>query len=182
MNNLSRLLATLLISATSWTALADSVPIETISPDSESSQVIPPQIEEETTAPSKASLQPAVPKLVIRWECKECSINEKVAPLIEKNYADEAVKNGYVVSETETADIVITDYRQRQPGVRVMFGVLAGRDRLGVRILYREQERTASDYSANAWFGMNSLCESVAKQSYEKVISIIQSEQPPVIQ
>lgn len=117
-----------------------------------------------------------VPKLAIRWGCQECPVNEKVAPLIEKAYADEAAKGGYAVSDAETAEMVITDFRQRPPGVRAVFGVFAGKDRLGVRIVYRDKERNAEDYSANAWFGMNSLCESVAKQSYEQVLSIMQSE------
>lgn len=123
-----------------------------------------------------------VPKLAIRWECQDCSVNEKVAPLIETAYAEEAARNGYVVSYSETAEMVITEYRQRPPGARVMFGIFAGKDKLGVRITYREKERNAEDYSANAWFGMNSLCESVGKQSYQQVLSIIQAEQPTRIE
>lgn len=120
-----------------------------------------------------------VPKLAIRWDCKEeCTVNEKVAPLIEKSYTDAALKHGYSVSDSETAEMVITDYRQRPPGARVMLGFLAGKDRLGVRIVYHAQERKAEDYYANSWLGMNSLCESVAQKSYAEIIAIVKAEQP----
>ena len=105
-------------------------------------------------------------------------MNEKVAPLIEKSYADEALKHGYSVSDSETAEMVVTDYHQRPPGARVMLGFLAGKDRLGVRIVYHAQERKAEDYYANSWFGMNSLCESVAKKSYAEIVAIVKAEQP----
>jgi hypothetical protein len=131
-----------------------------------------------STSQVKPSIRPQVPKLAIRWDCKEaCTMNEKVAPLIEQSYADAAMKQGYGISESETAEMVITDYHQRPPGARVMLGFLAGRDRLGVRIVYHAQERKAEDYYANSWLGMNSLCESVAQKSYSEIIAIVKAEQ-----
>lgn len=113
-----------------------------------------------------------VPALSVRWACGDCEINEKAALLLVKSYMDEATANGYTVSDKEVAEVEITDYRQRPPGVRVMFGVMAGKDRLGATINYRGKVATASDYSANAWYGMNSLCEAVAKQSYARIVEI----------
>ena len=125
----------------------------------------------ETAAASKAHQQalPTVPKLSITWACGDCEKNEKVPPLIEAAYAAEAKKNAMAVSETDVAEVTITDIRQRPPGIRVAFGIFAGKDRLGLRIRYKGQEYTVSDYSANVAQGLNHLCESVGKQALESI-------------
>ena len=164
-----------IVGTASPAVFAQTPPDASPPPASESPQPAEPRKEAPDPAASKPVNRKEVPKLAIRWDCKDCAINEKVAPLIEKSYADEAAKNGYAVSDVETAQVVITDFRQRPPGARVMFGFMAGRDRLAVRIVYRDKEKTAEDYSANAWLGMNSLCESVGKQSYEQLLSIVQA-------
>lgn len=116
-----------------------------------------------------------VPQLKIRWSCEPCELNAKVPPLIEQSYAEEAARQGYTISENETAEIVLTDYRQRPPGARVSLGVFAGKDRLGGHVSFRGQKRGVSDYSANILHGMNSLAEAVGKQSCTHVLAILQA-------
>jgi len=120
-----------------------------------------------TSEPSEATK--AVPRLNIAWNCGGCTQNDKVIPLIEQAYSNEAAKNGKVISETETAEVAIVSYRQRNPGARVMLGIMAGKDTLGLKITYNGSELSVSDYSANAMQGMNYLCESVAKQAFKKI-------------
>ena len=120
-------------------------------------------------APEPAQTLPAVPKLNITWDCGDCEHNDKVVPLIEQAYAAEAKKNSFAVSETDVAEVAITDIRQRPPGVRVMLGFMAGKDRLGLRIRYLGQEYTVSDTSANAVMGLNHLSESVGKRTYAEL-------------
>lgn len=135
-----------------------------------------PALAQETTEPAPAApvdMAPApsktVPKLAIAWDCGECVHNDKVIPLIEAAYAAEAAKNGAAVSETETAEAAITDIRQRPPGVRVMFGIMSGKDRLGLRIRHAGKEYAVSETSANAVMGLNHLSESVGKKAYAEL-------------
>ena len=116
-------------------------------------------------AQETAAAANTVPKLNIVWDCGKCEVNEKVIPLIEDFYRAEAAKRGLTVSDTETVDAKIHDFRQRPPGVRVMAGIMAGKDRLGLTLNYKSEEIVVKDYSANAMQGMNALCESVAKQA-----------------
>lgn len=131
------------------------------------------------TAPAPAAVPATVlgerqlPKIVVRWECGNCTVNEKVAPLLETAWAAGAAENGFTVSEAESADVVITSYRQRPPGLRVMFGVFAGKDQLGVRVSYRGKDFSVEDYYANAMRGMNGLCDSVGKESAKKMITLL---------
>lgn len=110
-----------------------------------------------------------VPRLNIVWSCDGCVRNEKVIPLIQQAYREEAAKQGRTISDVETADVFIDDYNQRDPNKRAWFGVLAGKDVLGVKIRFRGQMFEARDYSANAWFGMNSLCETVGERTYKQI-------------
>jgi hypothetical protein len=119
--------------------------------------------------PAAAPAANTMPKLNVTWDCGECTVNEKVIPLLEEFYRAEAVKNGKTVSDTEIVDARIHDYRQRNPGARVMLGIMAGKDRLGLKISYNGEELVATDYSANAVQGMNALCESVAKKAYKQI-------------
>jgi len=134
-------------------------------PVKSSSEISTPAVES-----PKSDLSNTVPKLNITWECTDCTKNEKIIPLIEKNYSEEAMKNGKTVSETDIADIAITDFRQRPPGVRVMFGIMAGKDRLALRIRYKGAEFKVDDYSANAITGMNLICSSLAKKIYTELV------------
>jgi hypothetical protein len=120
----------------------------------------------EAPAPASASTAPAVPKLKITWDCGACAQNDKVIALIEQSYADEAKANGMALSEADSAEVTIVEFRQRPPGARVMLGVFAGKDILGLRIRYQGKEYLVDDYFANAFSGMNALCESVAKKAY----------------
>ena len=110
-----------------------------------------------------------VPKLNITWDCGACKVNEKVIPLVEEAYRAEAAKRGRTVSATESVDARIHDFRQRNPGNRVMFGVMAGKDRLGLKISYKGEDIAVSDYSANAVEGMNALCESVGQNAFKQL-------------
>lgn len=111
-----------------------------------------------------------LPKITVRWDCGSCTQNDKVAPLIISDYEDAAAQKGFTVSNAETAELVITEYRQRPPGVRVMFGVFAGKDKLATKVVFRDKEYRADDYSANAFAGMNSLCASVAKTTASQIV------------
>jgi hypothetical protein len=127
-------------------------------------------------APVAAATKGQLPKLVIKWQCKEaCTANDKVPPLIEQAYAKAVAGGGYTLSDSETAEVTIVDFRQRPPGVRLGLGFLAGKDRLGVSISYRGKEMTASDYSASTVQGMNSLSESVGKKSYQELVALVTS-------
>ena len=130
----------------------------------------------EASASAPATAKASLPRLSIKWECKQdCTPNDKVPPLIEQAYRHAAERNGYTVSDSEVAEVSIVDYRQRPPGVRVAFGLFAGKDRLGVRIHYRGKEASAEDTSANTIQGMNSLSEAVGKRSYEQIAAIARS-------
>ena len=133
----------------------------------------------EPAAPAKASKALAaneLPKLVLRWDCGGCEHNEKVFPLIEQTYASDAAAAGFTVSESETADVVITAYRQRPPAARVMLGFMAGRDTLKTRVSFRGKDSVAGDYSANAFQGMNALCAAVAKKAMSQILSGMQPQ------
>ena len=119
--------------------------------------------------PGQADKSPSVPKLNIVWDCGECEHNDKVPPLIEQAYAAQAHENSFTVSETDVAEVAITDIRQRPPGVRVMFGFMAGKDRISLRIRHNGAELSVSDTSANAVMGLNHLSESVGTQAFEQL-------------
>ena len=121
-------------------------------------------VAETSSAPLDSAL--ILPKLNITWDCGDCEHNDKVLPLIEQAYVAEAKKHSLAISETEIAEVAITDIRQRPPGVRIMFGIMAGKDRLGVRIRYLDQEHMVSHTSANAIMGLNHLSESVGQKTY----------------
>ena len=114
-----------------------------------------------------------LPRLSVRWDCGACEQNPKVGPLIEQNYEMQATSKGYSVAAVESAEVVIKEYRQRPPAARVMLGIFAGKDKLATTLSFRGKEYVASDYSANVFQGMNSLCESVAKQALSQVLSAI---------
>ncbi len=121
------------------------------------------------TAPAAAATAGKVPRLNIHWDCGDCVQNEKVPPLLEQGYADAAKENNQTVATDDVADVSIVDIRQRSPGVRVMFGIMAGKDRLGIKIKYKGKEFEAHDSSANSMQGMNKLCGSVAQQAYKQL-------------
>ena len=132
--------------------------------------------EAKPVAASKAGLSDRqLPRVVLRWDCGDCEPNEKVFPQIEKAYASNAAAKGYTVSDTETAEIVVVKYRQRPPGVRVMFGFMAGKDILETRVTFRGADFLAGDYSANSFHGMDSLCDTVAQMTFDKLLASLQS-------
>lgn len=132
----------------------------------------------QNTAPTTSAViaDHELPKLTVSWDCGVCEHNEKVPPLIEKEYADYAAAHGYAVSESETADMVIDEYHQRPPAARAMLGAFAGKDRLTTHVTFRGNKFVAKDYNANAWFGMNDLCRSIAQKSAEKMGEILRGK------
>ena len=106
-----------------------------------------------------------VPRLDVKWDCV-CTHNNKVPEVLAQAYANAAAEQGYTVSQTEVASVTITDFRQRPPAVRVMFGIFAGKDRLRTRTSFRNKQFETSDYSVNAWVGMNGVSSTVAKQMF----------------
>lgn len=135
------------------------------------------------TQPAPASTEPAaavaasaapaaaskMPRLEIKWGCGECTVNEKVIPLLEESYFKQVTDEGKSLAHDDVAEVVISEFKQRPPGMRVMFGAFAGKDILGVQIKYKGKDYAVEDYMANAWQGMNALCESVAQLSYKKL-------------
>lgn len=128
---------------------------------------------EPAARPASASDAKVLPRLSVRWDCGDCEQNPKVGPLIEQSYETQATSKGFTVAPAESAEIVIKEYRQRPPAARVMLGIFAGKDKLATKLSFRGKEYVASDYSANAFQGMNSLCESVAKQALSQLLSAI---------
>lgn len=128
------------------------------------------------SAAQAGRLEPGkVPRLAIRWACGGCTANDKVAPLIEAAYAQAAALVGQTVSDAEVAEVIIDDFRQRPPPVRVAFGFLAGMDRLGISITYRGKVLRAHDYSANTLYGMNALCESIGMQAHQLIGTVLKA-------
>jgi len=119
--------------------------------------------------PARALAYNTVPRLNIVWDCGDCAHNDKVIPLILESYREAAAKQGRTVSDAETADVWIVDFRQRNPGVRSMFGIFSGKDRLRLKVRFRREILEVSDSAAGAWFGMNSVCEGVAKKTLKQI-------------
>lgn len=161
--------------AYSQTDAAQSDPPVKVEPQPDQpSESTPVKSSSEISTPAVESPKPelvnTVPKLNITWECSDCTKNDKIIPLLENNYTEEAIRNGKTVSESDTADIAIIDFRQRPPGVRVMFGIMAGKDRLALRIRHKGKESKVDDYSANAITGMNAICSSLSKKIYTELL------------
>ncbi|HEX5056764.1 MAG TPA: hypothetical protein VFX02_09725 [Gammaproteobacteria bacterium] len=110
-----------------------------------------------------------VPKLNIVWGCGECVHNEKVIPLLERAYERQAATRNQSVSATDIAEVQIVEFNQRSPGLRVVFGPLSGKDRLGLKINHKGKEYVVRNFSANGRRGMNFLCEFIAKEAYWKL-------------
>ena len=167
------------------TTLTTAIMVSTFVPTLASAQEI-----SETNAPATAAAQaeststpPApvtgsstgkvVPNIAVRWDCGSCEENAKVAPLIEKTYQAEALAKGHTVSTTETVQVAIKEYRQRHPAARSLFGAFSGKDKLATKLSFRGKDYNAEDYSANAFQGMNSLCESVARQTLAQLLTAL---------
>jgi hypothetical protein len=122
-----------------------------------------------SAAPTGTLPPETVPALNIVWNCDGCEKNAKIIPLLLQAYREEASKKGLTVSNAETADVFIVDFRQRDPNKRAWLGIMAGKDILGVKIRFRGQILEASDYFAGAWFGMNRLCETVGEKTFKQI-------------
>jgi hypothetical protein len=110
----------------------------------------------------------SVPRLNIVWDCGNCKQNDKVIPLLQQAYRDAAADKGLTIS-AETAEVRIVDFRQRNPGLRAMLGIMSGKDRLGLKIRFRREVLEVKDFSANAVMGMNHVCETVAKKALKEI-------------
>lgn len=122
-----------------------------------------------TTATTTANAEPTantVPALDITWNCGKCEQNPKIVPLIIERYTAEAQEAGYSVSSSETAKAEIVDFRQRNPGLRIAFGVMGGKDRLQLRLMRDGGAIDIGDSSANIIQGQNALCADVARQLF----------------
>ncbi len=167
--NLNALAAAILISTLAPTlAIAQEAPASNAQATSASQA-------EPSTSPSAASTgnsaSKVVPNITVRWDCGNCEENAKVAPLIEKTYQAEALAKGHTVSATETVQVSIKEYHQRHPAARSLFVAFSGKDKLATKLSFRGKDYSAEDYSANAFQGMNSLCESIARQTLAQVIT-----------
>ena len=108
----------------------------------------------------------------LRTRCGECTVNDKVIPLILEAYRLEAAKRKKAVSESHVINARISDFRQRPPGVRVAVGIFAGKERLALMLKVDDKEYEVKDYSANAMQGMNHLCESVGQRAFKQVATV----------
>lgn len=123
------------------------------------------------TQPQRAAAK-TVPALQIVWNCGKCEQNPKIVPLIQERYAMEANEAGYTVSSDARIAAEIVDFRQRNPGMRIMFGVMSGKDRLQLKLIHNGVEHTVGDSSANIIQGQNALCADVAQQIYKLVTRV----------
>lgn len=135
---------------------------------------VPAQAGAEQASPASATTGTAtaepstntVPALDITWNCGKCEQNPKIVPLIIERYTAEAREAGYSVSSSETAKAEIVDFRQRNPGLRIAFGVMGGKDRLQLRLMREGGAIDIGDSSANIIQGQNALCADVARQLF----------------
>jgi hypothetical protein len=109
-----------------------------------------------------------VPTLAIVWNCGECTKNPKAAPLIVATYEKAAKARGFSVSSAETATMTITHFRQRSPGVRVMFGILAGHDAVSTQIVAGDKTFTVNEVS-RGWGGIDSVLTKVGTNAFTSV-------------
>ena len=148
-------------------AAQDAPPAPEAAPQAASAEVTAPP------ADTAGPLPPdTVPSLNIVWDCGECTVNDKVIPLILEAYRLEAAKRKKAVSESHVINARISDFRQRPPGVRVAVGIFAGKDRLALMLKVDDKEYEVKDYSANAMQGMNHLCESVGQRAFKQVATV----------
>lgn len=156
--SLRPLLATLLLLCAGSVFAQDTAPAQ-----------VGPEQANATTATTTTAAEPAantVPALDITWNCGKCEQNPKIVPLIIERYTAEAREAGYSVSTSETAKAEIVDFRQRNPGLRIAFGVMGGKDRLQLRLMRDGGAIDIGDSSANIIQGQNALCADVARQLF----------------
>jgi hypothetical protein len=110
-----------------------------------------------------------VPRLAFFWKCGDCVKNELIPPLVAKAYEAEARKNGFTVSDSETANVSIVGFRERGQAARVMLGMFAGKDNLSTKIYFRDKVLVAEDYMVNAWVGMNGISENVGRKAFQQL-------------
>lgn len=122
-----------------------------------------------TAAAVKMAPVNIVPRLNIVWNCGGCDRNDKVIPLIQAAYREAASGKGLTVSDAETAEVWIVDFRQRNPGVRSTLGILSGKDRLGLKVRFRREVFEVRDSSSGTLFGMNHLCNTVGKRTLKEI-------------
>ena len=125
--------------------------------------------------PSAASSD-GVPELQIEWDCNECKPNEKVPPLIQSGYAGAAGAGKISIVDGDKVRVKITEYHQRNPALRSLFGFMAGKDEMTVSVSWHGRQATAHDYAANAFQGMNSIAESVGKKTFAAVQKFVTDE------
>ncbi len=117
-----------------------------------------------------------VPALEIEWSCGDCKPNDKVPPLIESAYAAAAGAGHVGVADGDKVHVTITEFRQRNPALRSLFGIMAGKDAMTVKLSWHGKQATAREYEANAFHGMNAIAESVGKQSFRAVQKFVADE------
>lgn len=153
------LLATLLLLCAGSVSAQDAAP----------AQAGPEQANTTAATTAATTAEPSantVPALDITWNCGKCEQNPKIVPLVIERYTAEAQEAGYSVSSSETAKAEIVDFRQRNPGLRIAFGVMGGKDRLQLRLMRDGGAIDIGDSSANIIQGQNALCADVARQLF----------------
>jgi len=170
----------LVSSALALLAIAAHAATESPSPEAAASAAAPAAVSASAPVASTAG-SAGVPPLQIEWHCKECKPNEKVPPLIESGYAGAAGAGHASIAEGDKAIVKITEFHQRNPALRSMFGFMAGRDELTVTVSWHGKEATAHDYAANAMQGMNAVAESVGKKTFAAVQKLVAAERAQAV-
>jgi hypothetical protein len=117
-----------------------------------------------------------IPALEIEWSCGECKPNEKIPPLIQSAYAGAAGAGKITIVDGDPVHVKISQFHQRNPALRSLFGFMAGKDEMTVTVSWHGKQATAHDYEANAWHGMNAIAESVGKKTFAAVRTFVADE------
>ena len=130
----------------------------------------------ESAPPGATAGAAGVPALEIEWNCGNCKPNDKVPALIQSAYAAAAGASHVGVVDADAVHVTITEFRQRNPAMRSLFGVMAGKDSMAVKLSWHGKQATAREYEANAFHGMNAIAESVGKQTFRAVEKFVAEE------
>lgn len=111
----------------------------------------------------------SLPKLNIVTDCGECAVGDNVKADIEKAYAEQAQKAGLPINTEETAQFRITEYAERSGSARILFGRMAGKDRIKANLNYKDVQHEVEDTARSAMNGIGAVAAEVGKQTYAKL-------------
>lgn len=110
-----------------------------------------------------------VPKLLVKWQCGNCTPNEIIADHLRVAYEKEAAQSGYTISATEVATMTITRINARSGAARVAFANLFGHDALFTQTSMGGKTITVNETGKN-WGGINPLVNHVGARTFREWI------------